>query len=153
MTRMIGVMGPEYFSKPFWLPQRMHSVLLERSNFRQSVYLKSLFFARFPEGNIVSVNELDQLEKNNYSLCLLYSDSIGLGCAPLEKRLLKNVAHSQLFALNGRGRLFPLNRSQLLKLRAKRCMEKTMLPELILLPFLLTASILLYARDAARGSL
>ena len=92
-------------------------------------------------GDLLSANETSD------SVFLIYPDALGLGWAPLESRLPRG----QVYAVNGRRRIFPLNASTRRKLRWRRLLASTRVIELLTTMAIVPLAAGLAAWDAFRG--
>jgi hypothetical protein len=92
-------------------------------------------------GNLLSANETAD------SVLLIYPDALGLGWAPLESRLPRG----QVYAVNGRRRIFPFNANARRKLRWRRVLASTRATELLATIAIVPLAAGLAAWDVLRG--
>ena len=63
------------------------------------------------------------------AIAVFYPDALGLGCEVVEKHLVDR-AGSEVIAVNGRRRIFPLDPDTRLALRTRRALARTRVPEM-----------------------
>lgn len=129
------------------MPHKLHNVVSQRSNPRSKEYMLELLHKRFPDAELVDMTSSTESGR----ILLLYPDAIGLGWRGLEKTLLRRFSHVSV--LNGRNRYFELNYATLTRLRVKRLLEKTFLPELLFAPILIIMGVIWAAKDKITGRL
>ncbi|MBI1954644.1 MAG: glycine/betaine ABC transporter permease [Proteobacteria bacterium] len=117
--------------KPWWILEKLHRVVCQRSNPRSKEYMLTLLKEKFPEAELVTLEQ----PRSSGKIILLYPDSIGLGWGKIEKRLRTQTQN--LTILNSRRRDFELTSSVRRQLLFRRFLEMTFLPELLLMPFIL----------------
>lgn len=135
---------PFFKEKPWWMPQKLYRVVCHRSNPRSKEYMLDLLREKFPDAEIVDINQTRSPGK----IILLYPDSIGLGWRKIENRLIHN--HERV-VLNGRRRVFELTSSVRRMLLLRRFLEMTFLPEILLTPFVLLYGAFVATKDKFRG--
>ncbi|CAO5679945.1 MAG: hypothetical protein HEEMFOPI_01367 [Holosporales bacterium] len=131
--------------KPWWMPEKLHRVVCQRSNPRSRKYMINLLKENFPDAEIID-------ETHSYpheQIILLYPDSIGLGLRKTEKKLITQVKNVTI--LNGRKRVFQLTPSVHKTLLLRRFIEMTFLPEILITPFIVLYGIFLAILDKFRG--
>jgi hypothetical protein len=127
-----------------------------RANPRPRETMRALFQEHWPEGQFVDIDHesawVDTLGGAD-QIVLLYPDSIGLGFGSIERTVLQRHApYATIAVLNGRRRQFVLSRGMRLRIRVRRLLERTMLPELALaIPLFLLATPFLLVFDVMRG--
>lgn len=109
---------------------RLKYARIFKSNPRSADYMTSLFLEKFPGGQIATRSH--KSISTDYSIILLYQDSIGVGWSRIDLKYLFS-GNSRLYVLNGRGRLFPLTFSTFARLLLKRSFERSMIFELLTL--------------------
>lgn len=132
--------------KPWWMPAKLHRVIVQRSNPRTLNYMKNYLERSYPGLSIV---DAAKIPSDAHDLVLLYPDTIGLGWGQLEIELLPRFP--RLKVLNGRGRIFSLDTSTRLRLRIRRFLEVTFLPELLFAPVLLAIGAFFALTDKFTG--
>lgn len=147
--KVVGVYS-EFFPEASFrlLPAKMVNVIRNRSNPRSKEYMRTQFLRKFPNGFFVEAKDLAKISPQNRYV-LLYSDTIGIGFQAAEKKLLQSGVIPTV--LNGRGRLFVLNAAALRRLRFKRILEVTFLPELLAAPLLILLGLTFAVMDFAKG--
>ncbi len=131
--------------KPWWMPQKLYRVVCHRSNPRSKEYMLDLLREKFPDAEIVDINQTRSPGKT----ILLYPDSIGLGWRKIESRLIHK---HEVEVLNGRRRVFEFTPSLRRMLLLRRFLEMTFLPEMLLTPFVLFYGAFVATKDKFRGS-
>ena len=133
-----------YTALPRKRPRRIYRrTLWWKSNPRGPDYMRALFAERYPDGTL---HEGDAPPAADVTV-LLYPDAIGLGFAPLERRLRGRT----LRVLNGRRRDFALDERAQRELALRRFLERTMLVEAIALPLFLILAVPMLVFDLVRG--
>ncbi len=126
-----------------------------KANPRQADYMEALFREHWPEGAIVALGgpaELGPEVARADTLVLLYPDAIGLGFGALDRAVLRHAAEgARVAVLNGRRRLFELDRRTRRQLALRRFLERFMLGEALFALGFLCATPVLVAADLARG--
>jgi hypothetical protein len=105
---------------------------------------------RLPPGNaLLAAEALGRLgmPPRPDAVLLVHPDAIGLGQEPIERAVLRNVA-APVLVLNGRRRLYALDRSRRARLRRRRFMADTRLFEAALGPLLWIAGTIYSGCDA-----
>ena len=144
--KIYAIFDSAFFSnKPWWMPHKLHQVVCQRSNSRSEEYMNKLVQERFPEVELINSSD----PHDNSELILLYPDAIGLGWSRLEKKMLREF--KKVTVLNGRHRYFDLNHKEIFKLRLRRFLECTFLPEMVFAPFILILGITLAIKDKIIG--
>jgi hypothetical protein len=148
--RVVGVLhyprGEDYGyrSLPGKRPRRIYwRTLWWKSNPRDSEYMRSLFEERYPGAPLHEGSDPPAAD----TTVLLYPDAIGLGFAPLERKL----AGRDVRVLNGRRREFALDADTRRALRFRRFLERTMLVEAVALPLFVLLALPMWVFDALRG--
>lgn len=141
----------DYFFKNnhWWIPKKLKRVICNRSNPRSKDYMNSLLKEKFPDVEIIGINNINNTE-NVEKIILLYPDSIGLGWSNLEKEIIKN--YNVIEVLNGRKRHFKLSKEVRIELLFKRFLEITFLPEILFTPVLIIYGIFLHIKHKIFGS-
>jgi len=123
-----------------------------KANPRTGDYMRTLQQERLPEAEWVDTREhpdwIDRISQAD-TVVLLYPDAIGLGFGAVERSALRDGRVVDV--LNGRRRAFPLTGATRLRLRLRRVLEWSMLPELLFLPVFVVVTPLLWTIDAVRG--
>ncbi len=132
--------------KPWWMPQKLYRVVCHRSNPRSKEYMLDLLREKFPDAEIVDINQTRSPGK----IILLYPDAMGLGWGKIENRL--KIQTQNITVLNGRKRVFEFTSSVRRMLLLRRFLEMTFLPELLLTPFVLFYGAFVATKDKFRGS-
>jgi hypothetical protein len=122
---------------------------------RSEDYLRSMFDQRYPSAAFIRVDGETGWHSSIADadvVVLVYADCIGLGCARLERQV---GHHSRDWAsvrvLNGRGRDFLLSRGELMSLRLRRVIARTMIVEWVLIALFLLATPLLMVWNVIGG--
>jgi len=145
--KVIGIYYDVFFQKkPLFLSPKLWEVICHRANPRSFAYMKEVFEAFYPEGEIVL---LENLPSKVDKVILLYPDAIGLGQGSIESRLRRNNA--PIFILNGRRRHFELTNYMRNKLRVKRFLESSFLCEVFFTPFIIILGMLAALKDRIMG--
>ncbi len=131
--------------KPRWMPEKLYRVVCQRSNPRSKEYMLDLLREKFPDAEIVDINQT----RSPWKIILLYPDSIGLGWGKIENRL--KIQTKDITILNGRKRVFEFTSSVRRRLLLRRFLEMTFLPEILLTPFVLLYGIFVATKDKIRG--
>jgi hypothetical protein len=121
---------------------------------RERPYMETLFRGYFPGGDIVEISGagLPQIDLSGANtVVLLFPDAIGLGFAKVEAKLRRDLPTDRLLALNGRGRLMRLDSPTRRRLRVRRFLEWTRLPEFVFLAVFLAVTPLMAGMDLLRG--
>ena len=126
-----------------------------KANPRDTAYMRQLFDERFPGAQFVDVDQYpnwrDPVTKAD-TVVLLYPDAIGLGFAPLERKIGQLRKRGAVVrVLNGRRRDFALDGATMLALRTRRMLERSMLAEILFVPVFLCLTPLLLLVDWAKG--
>jgi hypothetical protein len=142
-------------------PRYTHPLALYRyavwykANPRSANYMRALLRRYFADAEWLEVDShRDWIERvrRAETIVLLYPDSIGLGFGSIERAIMKNKNRaSRMHVINGRCRVFEFDRTTRGRLRLRRFLEWTMLPELLFLPAFVVATPLLWITDAIRG--
>jgi len=134
--------------------RKYHTAIQWRSNPRPEDYMRLLFESQCEGSEFISLKtSSDTPDLKDYDqVILLYPDSIGLGFSKLEKHCLTNTSNgTDIMALNGRKRLFKLDTKTLYRLRFKRFIERSLLPELLFMAVFIIITPFLWAIDSLRG--
>ncbi|WP_235075736.1 glycine/betaine ABC transporter permease [Holospora undulata] len=126
------------------MPQKLYRIVCHRSNPRSKEYMLDLLREKFPDAEIVDINQTRSPGK----IILLYPDSIGLGWRKIESRLIHK---HEVEVLNGRRRVFEFTPSVRRMLLLRRFLEMTFLPEILLTPFVLFYGAFVATKDKFRG--
>jgi hypothetical protein len=125
-----------------------------KANPRPAAYMRALLAEHWPQARLVDVRSephwagaLTGAER----VVLLYPDAIGIGFGGIERRLLRLEPHGVITVLNGRRRVFELDRRVRRRLLLRRFLERSMLIECILGVGMLAATPFLVCLDLARG--
>lgn len=122
---------------------------------RSREYMRELFLQRYPEGNLICLDETPgwlSFVSDAHLIVLLYADAIGLGFFDVERSLDgRTRPRAAVRVLNGRQREFILNRGTLWALRMRRLIERMMLGELAFFLFFSCVTPYLLASDLLRG--
>ncbi|OGV51485.1 MAG: hypothetical protein A2X49_17030 [Lentisphaerae bacterium GWF2_52_8] len=134
-------------------PRSMYKkVLAYKAMPRTEEYMETLFKNHFPEGKLLYCKNqketIRSMEKGDKAI-LLYPDSIGHGFRKIEAALTTRGIETSV--LNGRGRLFALDRKTWNSLRLRRAVESLFLIELAATLIFLAATPFLLAWDILRG--
>jgi hypothetical protein len=142
------------------LASRRHPLLLWRkamwfkANPRPPAYMRARLEEHWPEAKIVAVaadarwaETLSGAER----VVLLYPDAIGIGFGAIERRLLAVVPRGAVTVLNGRRRIFPLDRPSRRGLLLRRVLERSMLVECAAGAVILVLTPILFCVDFAAG--
>jgi hypothetical protein len=126
--------------------------LRNKANPRDAAYMQALLAERLPDAQFVNTDEdgdwrsrIDAAE----SVVLLYPDPLGLGQQTLDVAAVSS--EKEVWVLNGRRRLFPLDRETYREIRRRRFWERTMLPEVVATVCFVIASPFLLIADWGRG--
>ena len=134
-------------------PRRAYRrALVYRSNPRPAEYMTALFEQRLPGAAIARIDGDGWKEKLSGAdrVVLLYPDATGLGFGSLERRLLR-LTRGRPSVLNGRRRVFELDRRTRRALLARRALERSMLVEAAGLLLIGLVTIPLVVLDLIRG--
>ena len=102
-------------------------------------------------GRIWTEADADSLKEARYdTIVLAYPDAIGLGWGPTE-RLLLSLKAAHYVVINGRRRVFFWDRATRRELRLRRFMAKAWVFEMMLVPFVLAATVGFAVCDALTG--
>ena len=146
-----GTTGVLHIPADYATPRRGLSGLWRRhvianASVRNREYMESLFNARFPGSELIFLEEgrvPSSLAVGADNIVLLYPDSIGLDFRHIERELVRRWPSKRLLVLNGRGRLFRLDKGMLHRLLFLRFLESFRIPEIaFLIVFLLTTPFL-----------
>ena len=122
-----------------------------KANPRDKDYMRARLAEHRPEASFVDAtanpNWADALAGAG-EVVLLYPDAIGIGFGAIERRL---PGHARITVLNGRRRVFALDRPTRRRLMLRRFLERTMLLECVFGIGLLVATPFLLSVDLARG--
>jgi hypothetical protein len=102
--------------------------------------------ASFGQVEVKAAGDLLSANESADSVLLIYPDALGLGWAPLESRLPRG----QVYAVNGRRRIFPFNANARRKLRWRRLLASTRATELLATIAIVPLAAGLAAWDALR---
>ena len=126
-----------------------------KANPRPREYMVSLFESTVRAGRLVEADSnggLSAALAHAERVVLIYPDAIGVGFGRVERRAIAQMPSGVgLWALNGRRRLFELTPRTLRRLRLRRLLEVTMLPEVVATVLLAAVSLPLAAVDLLRG--
>jgi hypothetical protein len=125
-----------------------------KANPRSADYMRALQRERLPDAEWVDAAEhADWIERLGEAdtIVLLYPDAIGLGFGAIERSILRRYRNAAVEVLNGRRRAFVLTGAARVRLRVRRLLEWSMLPELMVLPVFVVVTPLLWTIDAVRG--
>jgi hypothetical protein len=126
-----------------------------KANPRGAGYMRALQQERFPAAEWVEARgQGDWLDRVSQAetVVLLYPDAIGLGFGAIERSVLSYKAKSAAVeVLNGRRRQFGLTSATRWRLRLRRFLEWTMLPEMAFIPVFIVVTPVLWMIDAVRG--
>jgi len=110
-------------------------VIWYTANPRSEQYMHDLFQARTPEGTFVNADKDSQWESTAADadvVVLLYPDAIGLGFAPIERRIAPSKKDwTTVRVLNGRRREFVLTPAVAASLRWRRALSRLMVGEIL----------------------
>lgn len=125
-----------------------------KTNPRPGAYMRTLLAEHWPEARLVDVRSephwADALGGTG-RVVLLYPDAIGIGFGGIERRLLRLATRRAITVLNGRRRVFPLDRSARRRLLLRRFLERSMLLECVFGALFLVATPFLVCLDLAMG--
>jgi len=126
-----------------------------KANPRSTGYMRAVQQERFPAAEWVEAgaesNWLGRVAQAD-TVVLLYPDAIGLGFGAIERRVLSRKAKSATVEiLNGRRRRFKLTAATRWRLRLRRLLEWTMLPEMAFIPVFIVVTPVLWTIDVVRG--
>jgi len=100
---------------------------------RTGDYMKALFASRFPGSALAEVTDgkiPEDVLIQAQTIVLLYPDAIGMEFGWIERALARRWPSKHVLALNGRRRLFRLDREMRRRLAIRRFLEFSRLPEL-----------------------
>ena len=103
--------------------------------------------ASFGQVEVKAARDLLSANETADSVLLIYPDALGLGWAPLESRLPRG----QVYAVNGRRRIFPFNANARRKLRWRRLLASSRATELLATIAIVPLAAGLAAWDVLRG--
>ena len=152
-TLLIYHKGPAYPGAR-WIPSRSVRMLFtklggyhaHRGNPRSLTYMKELVGRHMGDIDLVPMHDLSMLSQVSTveQIILLWPDANGMGWFDIERQVFKQKkASSDVYVLNGRRRLFELQRNRWRAFRLKRFLEKSFLLEIgVLSLFMVTAPVL-----------
>lgn len=121
---------------------------------RERSYMKALLTRHFRGCEVLEM-PVDDLPNRDWSeftsIVLVFPDAIGLGFSRIEEMFRDYSARKRLFALNGRGRLLRLDRPTIRRLRLRRLLAWTRIPEFLFLAVFFALTPALLAVDLVRG--
>ncbi len=152
-------LGVLYMPSDYVVPRRGILALWRRhvvanANVRNREYMESLFRRCFPYGALVEVKNgaiPSDLIDASESIVLLFPDAIGLDFTKVERAINARWPSKRLLALNGRGRLFRLDRRTRRQLLLSRFLEQWRLPELAFFLLFVAITPFLLIFDLMRG--
>jgi len=128
--------------------------LVASAGVRTGDYMRALFTDRFHGSALVEVTDgeipVDVLVQAQ-AIVLLYPDAIGMDFGWIERTLARRWPSKHVFALNGRRRLFRLDREMRRRLAVRRFLEASRLPELAVFLVFAAATPFLTLFDILRG--
>ncbi len=146
--KIYGIHHRRFFNdRPWYMPRMLWRVVVNRANPRSEDYMKALFAEKFPDG-IYLGDSFPEAAVPEDRIVLLYADANGMGYGGIE---LKCFFGHQVETINGRRRHVHLTYGHWALLMVKRFLEKSILPELIVTPFVFITAAVLWAGDALRG--
>ena len=144
MGRIIGLFHSPWDADPARLrasrsvPQMFRYAVWFKANPRDAAYMQQLLGERSPGAEFVNVDQRADWRDaaaGADTIVLLYPDAIGLGFAPLERKIAHTKkAGAVVRVINGRRRDFAWNGATRFALRVRRIIERTMLGEIIFVP-------------------
>lgn len=126
--------------------------VLANAALRNRSYMEALFRQRFPGGEILEISDRVVPQKALHAsiLVLLFPDSIGLDFGWIDRQLSKDGSAGRVLALNGRGRIFALDPVMRRRLRLRRLLEWTRLPEFVFFAFFVVVTAALLCVDLVK---
>ena len=127
-----------------------------RQNRRSGEYMRDLAasqFADFDESQVKRPGELDQVDWDaTKEVVLLWRDGNGLGWGRLERRVMSAAKPGTLVrVLNGRRRLFQLTPEVRSSYLRRRALEKSFVPDMVLVAAFVLGTPALVLLDLLRG--
>lgn len=105
---------------------------------------------QYDEGDLLNQLQNMVLSRTYDEVYLFYPDALGLGWFNIERVLLKSTS-AKIIIINGRKRMFELNKSSIKKLTTHRFIERSWIPETLLIMVLIPLSLLLFMLDFLKG--
>ena len=146
-----GAVGLLYVPSDYVVPRKGILALWRRhlvasAAVRSADYMKALFASRFPGCVLLEITDRkisEDIVVQEQAIVLLYPDAIGMDFGWIERTLAGRYRSTPVFVLNGRRRLFRLDREMQRKLAVRRLLESSRFPEFALcLAFAMTTPFL-----------
>lgn len=127
-----------------------------KSNPRSLEYMTNLVQNSFDNIDIIqiaSIRDLIKVPLNDYQeIVLAYPDSIGLGWSTIDNYVMRTFNPiKNIIVLNGRNRQILLNNNNLVSLKARRLLEKSLLPEIVFMILFIIITPFFLLKDAING--
>jgi len=125
-----------------------------KANPRSAAYMKERLAENWPDAAFIDVDAdpgWDRVLAEAGRVVLLYPDAIGLGWDTVERRVMRRMSAGTIEVLNGRRRVFTLDRATRRRLRLRRRLERSMIAECAMGALMLIATPFLYGVDLLRG--
>lgn len=127
-----------------------------KSNPRTFEYMKDLAEEKLDNCEIINLkdpSELKNIDFDQYNeIVLLYPDSTGLGWQKIEAFMLNHVNEMKnIYMINGRRRKIVFNKVNLLSLRFRRFLERSLFGEILFTLFFIVVTPVLLIKDLING--